>query len=183
MKVIEHDALQQVMGELHAIYSELDHLTRALADTHARRLQCRRGCTRCCVDDLTVFQVEGENIRHLHGELLETAAPHEPGACAFLDRDGSCRIYESRPYVCRTQGLPLRWIDELEDGEMVEMRDICPQNDTPPPIETLPVEHCWTLGPFEEKLASLQVKLGGWDLHRVPLRELFRNPGGYRDKE
>ncbi len=175
VKPIKRDILQQVMKELHELYTELDRRTHGLTDVHVQRLKCRCGCTQCCVDELTVFQVEGENIRHRHGELIETGVPHEPGACAFLGRDGSCRIYESRPYVCRTQGLPLRWIDGSADDEMVEMRDICPKNDTAPPIEALPQDHCWTLGPFEEKLASLQVKLGGWNLHRVSLRGLFSN--------
>ncbi|MBK7707050.1 MAG: hypothetical protein IPJ30_15135 [Acidobacteria bacterium] len=53
--------------------------------------------------------------------------PHTRGACAFLDQD-ACRIYPDRPYVHRTQGLPLRWIeDDLE--EAFKYRDICPLNE------------------------------------------------------
>ena len=39
--------------------------------------------------------------------------------------------------VCRTQGLPLRFIEETDDG-LAEFRDICPLNDDPKhPIEEL----------------------------------------------
>ncbi len=168
------EILQELLEELEELYEELDRCTAELADKHAARLRCRFGCTGCCVDEVTVFEVEAEHIRRRHARLLEEGEPREPGACAFLGPEGRCRIYESRPYVCRTQGLPLRWIEELPDGELVEMRDICPENDRGLPLETLEEAECWTLGPFEERLAGLQVRLGGWDLRRVPLRNLFR---------
>ena len=74
--------------------------------------------------------------------------------------------------MCRTQGLPLRWIDELEDGSPAELRDICPLNDEGVPIEALDAEDCWTLGPVEERLARLQAATGEPG-RRVALRGLF----------
>ena len=59
-------------------------------------------------------------IRAEQAELLGKGRPHPPGACAFLDGEGACRVYDSRPYRCRTQGLPLRWFDEGPFGEPVE---------------------------------------------------------------
>ena len=149
--------------------------TRRLHVLHAPRLACRRGCTSCCVDGLTVFDVEAEPIRRRHAELLATGAPHAEGACAFLDADGACRIYEERPYVCRTQGLPLRWIEE-RDGQEVELRDICPLNEAGPPVEDLPESDCWTLGPVEERLARLQLEADAsreTASNRTALRALF----------
>ncbi|MDB4996191.1 MAG: hypothetical protein JWM74_3623, partial [Myxococcaceae bacterium] len=137
-----HDAVDRETGRLHVL--------------HAERLACRRGCSSCCVDDLTVFEVEAEPIRRVYAELLATGVPHPEGACAFLDDEGACRIYEERPYVCRTQGLPLRWLDE-DDGQVVELRDICPLNEAGEPIEELAAEDCWTLGPVEERLAAAQL--------------------------
>lgn len=130
----------------------------------------------CCVDELTVFEVEAQNIRQSHSNLLQTAVPHSPGACAFLDTDGACRIYEDRPYVCRTQGLPLRWLEEEASGDFVELRDICPLNDEGDvePIEELPEDECWSIGPTEERLAKLQLQFGQGKLSRIPLRSLFQ---------
>ena len=88
--------------------------------------------------------------------MLATGAPHAEGACAFLDVDGGCRIYADRPYVCRTQGLPLRWLEDQEE-HAVELRDICPLNEVGEPIERLPAQDCWTLGLFEERLARLEL--------------------------
>jgi hypothetical protein len=154
--------------------AEVDRATRSLDILHAGRLACGRGCSSCCVDGLTVFEVEAESIRRHYPELLATGRPHPEGACAFLDEEGTCRVYEHRPYVCRTQGYPLRWIDEGPGGGPVEFRDICPLNDeVGPPIESLPAEACWTLGPAEERLAGLQARTDGGTLRRVALRDLF----------
>ena len=160
---------------LNALYQEVDHQAHQLEQIHEARLVCRRGCCMCCVDDLTVFEVEAANIRQTHAELLQNAEPHPAGACAFLDAEGACRIYEQRPYVCRTQGLPLRWLDEDDSGEFVEYRDICPLNDEGDvePIEELPEDECWSIGPIEERLAKLQLQFGKGQLTRVPLRSLF----------
>lgn len=153
----------------------MDARADALHVRHAARLQCRRGCHACCVEDLTVFEVEALRIRTRAPAVLGEA-PHPPGACAFLDATGSCRIYEHRPYVCRTQGLPLRWIDDGAPGGPVERRDICPLNEPGPPIEALPAEDCWELGPVEGRLAALQARRDGGTPRRVRLRDLFR-PG------
>jgi hypothetical protein len=90
-----------------------------------------------------------------------------------LDAEGACRIYDHRPYVCRSQGLPLRWLDETPDGREVEMRDICPLNDIEQDLEILPSDQCWQIGPFEEVLANIQTYVGQGELTRVKLRDLW----------
>ncbi len=151
------------------LHAEIDAAAARLAERHAARLHCRRGCSACCVDGITVFEIEAERIRAHHADLLASGAPHPRGACAFLDGEGACRIYADRPYVCRTQGLPLRWLDERRSAEL---RDICPLNEAGEPIESLPADECWTLGPFERRLAELQRRFGH-DGERITLRELF----------
>ena len=142
-----------------ALHDEVERRAAALAANY--ELACRRGCSGCCVDGLTVFEVEAERIRRGAASLLASVAPHPPGRCAFLGTEGECRIYASRPYVCRTQGLPLRWIEDD-----IDYRDICELNDVP--VETLEPEACWTIGEFEERLARMQ-----GDGKRVALRDLF----------
>ncbi|MEL6543642.1 MAG: YkgJ family cysteine cluster protein, partial [Myxococcota bacterium] len=92
--------------------------------------------------------------------------PAPAGQCAFLDGEKACRIYPVRPYVCRSQGVPLRWID----GK-AERRDICPLNEAGEPLETLSPEECFTLGPVEERLALLQALRSSDE--RIALRDLF----------
>jgi Fe-S-cluster containining protein len=150
---------------IETLHEEVEARAKALAEEHAARMVCRRGCFACCVDDLSVFEVEADRIRAAAPRLLAEGTPHPIGACAFLGSEGECRVYDVRPYVCRTQGLPLRWIDEEAEAEY---RDICPLNDEGQPIEELAPEACWSLGEFEERLATMQ-----GDGRRVKLRELF----------
>lgn len=144
-----------------------------LVELHGQRLRCARGCHACCVDGLTVFALEADRIVEHHAELLEHGGPHPEGACAFLDEQGGCRIYEHRPYVCRTQGLPLRWIEE-ENQELVELRDCCPLNlqDEGVPLTELSAEQCFTLGPVEQRLREQAEGAGAAE--RIALRSLFK---------
>ncbi|MBN1336119.1 MAG: YkgJ family cysteine cluster protein [Deltaproteobacteria bacterium] len=171
-----------------ALHAAVDAAVSELVARHQDRLRCGRGCSDCCLDDLTVFPVEAARIVRDHPDLLATGEPHPPGACAFLDASGACRIYESRPYVCRTQGLPLRWLDLAGEasGEWQEHRDICPLNAPGgPPVEDLPPDACWPLGPVEDRLAALQEavdaaagpSLRARGTRRVALRRLFRRSG------
>jgi Fe-S-cluster containining protein len=145
-----------------------------LARLHAGRLQCRRGCCDCCLDDLSVTAIEAERIQRAHPELLASGTPHPEGRCAFLDDEGGCRIYAERPSVCRSQGLPLRVVFEDETGELAEHRDICPLNrEGGPPLASLEEEACWLIGPDELRLSALDEAFAGPEAPRVRLRSLF----------
>jgi uncharacterized protein len=168
------DPAQRALRHLHA---EVDRRAQTLHSRHAARLSCQQGCSGCCVDALTCFEVEADAIARAHPALLAEGIPHPEGRCAFLDEAGACRIYAQRPYVCRTQGLPLRWIDQVAgSGELAEYRDICPLNEDGrgPPVQTLAAEDCFTLGPVEQALGVLQRAVDGGAGRRVPLRALFR---------
>ncbi len=158
-------------------YSELNTEIARVEKLNANRMHCKPGCHDCCVDNITVFEAEAQFIRYYHQNLLLNENPHHKGACAFLDENGLCRIYEHRPYVCRTQGLPLRWVEYEADGTMAEFRDICPLNANNTPVELLPDDQCWDIGPFEQKLADIQMQLRNGNLKRVRLRDLFQNKG------
>ena len=143
-----------------------------LAEAHRPRLSCRRGCHACCRDGLTVLRIEAEEIRSQYGELLSRATPRPVGQCAFLDDHGACRIYAARPYVCRTQGLPLRFFEEDENEEVIERRTICELNAPGPELDELDEESLWLIGPMECELLDLEEARFG-SIERVALRDLF----------
>lgn len=161
------------------LHAAVDELAAPLVAQHREKLACKAGCADCCVDNLTVFRLEAARIEAAHPELLATGEPHPEGACAFLDGEGRCRVYEERPYVCRTQGLPLRWLEEGsptgedEEDEIIESRDVCPKNFVGAPLEDLEADAMWSLGPFEQRLADKQHDIDGGE--RVALRALFVN--------
>jgi Fe-S-cluster containining protein len=163
---------EAALEELALFRAEVDARAAQLAARHSERLQCRRGCSGCCLDELTVFEVEAEVLRRKHAELLAGGAPHGSGACAFLDAEGACRVYADRPYVCRTQGLPLSVLEQ-RGAATVELRDVCALNERGAPLEELAPEELWRIGPFEERLRAIQLSFSGGTLERVRLRSLF----------
>jgi Fe-S-cluster containining protein len=164
---------RETMKWVERLYAVVDALVAPIAASHVPPLACRAGCHGCCVDGLTVFAIEAAVIEAHHGDLLAEGDAHAPGACAFLDASGECRVYAHRPYVCRTQGLPLRWLESDADGEPAEMRDVCPLNAEGLPVEELLATDCWTIGPVEQRLAGRQEAEDGGEGRRVTLRGLF----------
>lgn len=162
-------------SRLNQFYSLLDRETAGIAVRFGNQLKCKAGCADCCVDGITVWAVEAAHIENCYSDLLQTAKPAPEGGCAFLDEQRHCRIYPARPYVCRTQGLPLRWLEENDSRHLQEFRDICPLNEEEIDLLQLDEKECWTIGPFESDLAHLQKEFGKGKMERVALRSLFKN--------
>ena len=158
-------------GDIVSLHAKVDREAARLAKRHRARLECKRGCSACCVDGLTVFEVEAERIRNAFPEVLRSSA-HPAGACAFLDANGACRIYAARPYVCRTQGLPLVFFEEDHAEQIIETRSICELNAAGEALRELDLDDCWLIGPTELELQKMQAASSA-DQRRVALRDLF----------
>lgn len=178
MRVIR--APDDVLAWVERLHATVDDLVAPVVARHGERLACRAGCAGCCGDGLTVFAIEAAVIEARHRELLADGDPHAEGACAFLDAEGRCRIYAERPYVCRTQGLPLRWLEHDDDGEAFEARDVCPLNLEGVALDAIDADACWTIGPVEQRLAERQAATDGGAGTRVALRDLFARSASTR---
>lgn len=117
------------------------HFDAALART-PEAFACRAGCESCCHQRFGVFEVEAAPVREALARLARTdpalrarvrAQADDPAHqhhCALLV-EGRCAIYDERPLICRSHGLPV-----LADGRV----DHCPLNFTetsPPAASTL----------------------------------------------
>lgn len=163
----------EILQALKQFYAALDTHIHSLEKKNASRINCKKGCFSCCKDDLEVFGIEAAFILQNEMELLKSGTPAAVGACAFLDTEGACRIYESRPFVCRTHGVPIAYLQEDEEGEF-ELRDICPLNEAGEPLEELQEEKIFQNTPWEEKLAMLQLMADQGKMEREKLRSLFQ---------
>lgn len=112
----------KINHHLRALYQKVEAFQKHLSPQVQTSLQCKKKCSQCCYTDISVFQVEADHIKSLlqsSNKIENSAAPQ--GACAFLKND-LCTIYEARPLICRTQGLPLYF------AEANKQIDICPLN-------------------------------------------------------
>jgi len=114
---------QQLLADL---AMETGRITALLASS----LRCGPGCDSCCIS-FAVFPIEARNMQ----EAIVALPPAEKeklrkktgksGDCCPLLLDKLCAIYEARPVICRTQGLPLAYVDE--ERESIEV-SACPLN-------------------------------------------------------
>jgi len=126
--------LINLIGQLNQFYSKVDQWFNHYQDLYGQALKCRKGCSQCCQVNLSVFPVEayliatqtvGDRIFLPLNIGLDDFQQHRPTAksfCHFLDQEGACTIYQSRPLICRTQGAILKW-----QAEEIEL-DCCPLN-------------------------------------------------------
>lgn len=158
------------MAKLTDLHLKVQDFEARLSPEVRARSVCREGCARCCYTDISVFSLEAKFIidwfaalpQQTRRELIERWESSEaPGACVFL-REESCTIYEARPLICRTQGLPLSY---KEDGEAY--LDICPLNDQM--LEVVKGTEILNLDLLNTILARLT------DVHgeRIPLKDLI----------
>lgn len=91
------------------LIAELDERIAQLAEALAARLRCAPTCSSCCMA-FSLLPVEAailqEKLRH-----LSLSEPADPCGCCALLRDQLCQAYPARPVICRTQGLPLAYLD------------------------------------------------------------------------
>jgi len=101
------------MMDYYQLRNEIDSECRRLEEAHRNFLVCASGCTGCCMD-FNIFPVEFHSIfEELKGKKIEYNRSASEGECLFVV-NGLCSIYESRPVICRTHGLPLLSMGEEE---------------------------------------------------------------------
>lgn len=110
-----------------ALVAKVDATCARIQSEYAAHIACRKGCGDCC-RNISVFPVEAavlsEAVRRLSPEVLQAArqrALEQAEACPLLN-DGVCLVYDARPIICRTHGMPILVPDE--DGRI----DACPKN-------------------------------------------------------
>jgi Fe-S-cluster containining protein len=122
-----------------ALLAKVDAFFDRVLARHAAAMQCQRGCSDCCHQRLTVTAIEAAHIQAaiaarpagVRATLARQAAAAPLDRCAALDDRGQCAIYEARPLVCRSHGVPVR---QRHDGRHhLAVIEVCPHNfsDTP----------------------------------------------------
>lgn len=107
------------MSELYRqLCDKVDAFFARVSQRHPEHMSCDRGCYDCCDVRLTITGVEAAAVLAAWLALPqerrdEVRATWRPGAsaCAALDRQGRCAVYDGRPLVCRSHGVPVRMTD------------------------------------------------------------------------
>ena len=110
--------------------ARVDHICREIEVEFASSVACHAGCDGCC-RHISLFPVEAAAL----GAALDDIPPEKAvairarafgaspdGPCPLLE-NGLCLLYDARPIICRTHGLPLL---TLQGGKRTV--DFCPLN-------------------------------------------------------
>jgi len=159
---------------------KIDSILEKLSDQHASHMKCRKGCDLCCMD-YSILPIEFYAILDelkKKGMDIESPKPsedHHGKGCVFL-KNHSCTIYESRPVICRTHGLPLLFTNDDYEWEL----STCELNFTSYDYENFTPDNTWPQDTYNSKLFMLNKKFitglkgesiyGEFDL--IPLKNL-----------
>jgi len=110
--------------------ARVDALCNAIAATLGEQITCSAGCSSCCTA-ITVFPVEAaamrEALKTLPDRQAEEIRRHisehaDDERCPLLHHH-HCLLYDARPIICRTHGLPIIY---TANGQ--RSSDCCPLN-------------------------------------------------------
>lgn len=125
---------QDPLRNLKALRHKVDEHGRRVNGEHPAHFACRRGCDGCCQTERTVTDVEFRALEEAVAALDDDAKMRLAGQrsaehCTLL-LDGACSVYDERPLICRSHGLPL-----VMEGQL----DVCPLNFTETRLSALPL--------------------------------------------
>jgi Fe-S-cluster containining protein len=126
---VSDDPREVAVGGLVQLRRRVDAHFAAAVERTPEAFACREGCSSCCVR-FGVLEIEAERIRGVLArmdagvrERVRVQGLDESATACALLVDGRCSVYEERPIICRSHGLPIR-IEE--DGE--SRVDVCRLN-------------------------------------------------------
>ncbi len=113
------------------LLDKVDQMFATTKSRHAESFRCGAGCYGCCKAGLSIANVEAVRIRAWlleHPAVMERLKTrqgllNDAQYCQFLSRVGHCMIYDVRPLICRSHGMPIAWVQADQ-----ESRDCCPLN-------------------------------------------------------
>jgi uncharacterized protein len=153
------------------LLQKVDTIFNEVSAKHGDKMRCARKCHSCCQPNLSVSALERDYIRQEAGQLKDSLLaqeqknPHKSKRCAFLDQEGACTIYEWRPIICRSHGIPIQYKDAREDI----FRDVCELNFTSADIAELAPSEVLNIDTLNMLLALLNTQAYGKKSKRYPL--------------
>ncbi|RJX30405.1 MAG: hypothetical protein C4531_09065 [Desulfurivibrio sp.] len=167
----ERDFLQ----DYRALVDRIDEEIRKTAELHGDRLRCAPGCSQCCAIS-SVLPLEAAMLRQAIGgldeqlrKMLRLQAEADVSCPLLVDR--LCLVYQARPLICRTHGLPIAYVDY--ERQAIEV-SACPLNFSEQ--YEFDRQELFFIDPFNGELVRLNEEycaaLGIDSATRVPMRDL-----------
>lgn len=102
-----------------SLRDEIDLLAHRLQEQHHKHMHCKKACDLCCIN-FSILPIEFYHIKSQlkKNEIQPTGEQSSEEKCVFL-QNHLCTIYQHRPIICRTHGLPLLYLNsDTEEWEL-----------------------------------------------------------------
>lgn len=105
-----------------AKFQSLQRITQSVSEIATQSTACKKGCSYCCYQSVSVCELEARAISKLTGRIykkpeytsvFKDRQMYRGDPCTFLS-NGKCSIYAERPIICRTH-VNMSCIAELCD--------------------------------------------------------------------
>ena len=173
-----------LLGRYEELLREVEDAFDAIQKRQSRQMLCRSGCSDCCRARLSMTHVETAYLRQSiaslprdrRSEVSARARGDDQEYCPALDPEGRCGIYEVRPLICRSFGVPLRR-QSREPLIQPSTIDVCDKNFTSTSLALLPQRDILEQDPLTSTLNAIdEAYCGRNDLRvyeRIPLRQIL----------
>ncbi|HUM88474.1 MAG TPA: YkgJ family cysteine cluster protein [Prolixibacteraceae bacterium] len=158
--------MDKMFTDFEKLRKKIDLKCKSLHAINEKYMVCKKGCDECCMNFNLLpieFNATLDAIKLLDIKINSNSAPN---ACPFLV-DHECQIYEHRPIICRSHGLPILTMDE--EGENWEL-SFCPLNFTNTDEDYFEAEKCYEQDVFNSELYMINQdhsSLTGIDPHEM----------------
>lgn len=171
------------LSSYYQLREQIDKRTVEISEIHNKHLNCKKGCDSCC-EAISVFPLEFAAIKkelQLEGRKLPYRRFNKfRKSCMFLI-NGACSIYNSRPIICRTQGLPLMY--QNINGQDYEV-SYCQLNFKDNDLKNFSIDNSMFMPDFNSKLFMLNKSFvesrnmyNKSPKKRIPIYKLTKNLG------
>lgn len=149
-----NESAQRIIGKYLLLRENVDNSCSSLHNIHYNFTHCKQGCDECCMN-FRLLPIEFYSILlFLKESKLRNLNSSESESCPFLTNH-SCTIYEHRPIICRSHGLPI--LDMDQDGDNWEL-SFCPLNFKDNDDEYFTHSNCYHQDTFNSKLYMLNLE-------------------------
>ena len=121
-----------MFSDYRKLIAKVDKFCEKGSDKYADEIACKKGCADCCNKILTFFPVEFFNIieyiqlknidENIIVDNIDSILAKESKDCPLLHND-ECMIYDARPVICRTFGLPAIVKDDVMETVDIQICD------------------------------------------------------------
>jgi uncharacterized protein len=122
--------MDNLLHNYYQMLARVDALCRGIRDALSEQITCSEGCSSCCTA-ITLFPVEAaalyaalEALPDGQRAAIRRHVAEQAGGerCPLLEHH-RCLLYDARPIICRTHGLPILY----SEGNQRKV-DCCPLN-------------------------------------------------------